>query len=264
MKRLLVTLLTALMALGAHAGLDHRYVAWEALLERHVRWLPDQAQTRVDYAGLARERAALQQVLAQWSAVRAAEFDAFTREQQMAFLINAYNGFTLELILTRWPDLKSIKDLGSFFTSPWKQRFFTLLDARRHLDWIEHEQLRPRYQEPRIHAAVNCASIGCPALRPEAFVAERLDAQLEDGMRRFVGDRSRNRVRDGRLEVNEIFKWFREDFERGHRGWRRVEDVFATYARQVSDDPAVLLRLRERTLPLQFLDYDWSLNGVAR
>lgn len=264
MKRLLLALVTTLFALSAQAALDHRYAAWENLLARHVRWLPDQVQTRVDYAGFARDRVALQQVLAEWSAVRSAEFEAYSREQQMAFLINAYNGFTVELILTRWPDLKSIKDIGSFFFSPWKQRFFTLLDEPRHLDWIEHEQLRPRYREPRVHAAVNCASIGCPALRPEAFVAARLDAQLEDGMRRFVADRTRNRVREGRLEVNEVFKWFREDFELGHRGWNRVEDVFATHAQRLSDDAAVQQRLRERKLPVSFLAYDWSLNGVGR
>ena len=124
------------------------------------------------------------------SAVPPAEFERWSREQQMAFLVNAYNAFTVELILTRWPDLKSIKDLGSLLQSPWKKKFFVLLGEERHLDWIEHEQLRPRYQDPRVHAAVNCASIGCPALRPEAFVAPRLDAQFDDGMQRFMSDRT--------------------------------------------------------------------------
>jgi hypothetical protein len=192
------------------------------------------------------------------------EFDAWPKPQQMAFLINAYNAFTVELILTRYPDLKSIKDLGSFLVSPWKKKFFKLLGEERHLDWIEHEQLRPNYADPRVHAAVNCASIGCPALRHEAFTAPKLDAQLDDGMQRFMADRTRNRVQDGALEVSMIFKWFREDFEKGHRGFARLEDVFAAYAPQLSDDAAVQARLKAKSLPVNHLDYDWSLNAMGR
>lgn len=243
---------------------DHTYPAWTALLARHVRWLPDGKQSRVDYAGLAAERAALQAVLAEWSAVTPAAFAAWSQAHQMAFLINAYNGFTVELILSGWPGLKSIKDLGSVFQSPWKKRFFSLLGEPRHLDWIEHEQLRPRYADPRIHAAVNCASIGCPALRPEAFTAAKLDAQLEDGMQRFMADRTRNRYANGRLEVSQIFKWFREDFEQGHRGFSRLEDVMARYADQLADSPAERERIRAKAVPIAHLDYDWSLNAVGR
>jgi hypothetical protein len=250
--------------LRAQTTFDHGHALWDGLVKKHVRWLPDGAQSRVDYAGFAADRAALKKLLDGFSRVTRAEFDAFSRAQQMAFLINAYNAFTVELILTKWPDLKSIKDLGSLFSSPWKNEFFTLLGERRHLDWVEHEMLRPRYRDPRVHAAVNCASIGCPALRDEAFVAERLDAQLEDGMRRFLSDRTRNRVRDGRLQVNEIFKWYRADFERGDRGWRDLKDVFAAYAEQLSDDADVKRRLRDKALPVDFLDYDWSLNVVGR
>lgn len=238
--------------------------AWDALLKKHVRWLPDNRQSRVDYAGFQADRAALKKVLATMSAVSPAEFDAWSRPEQMAFLINAYNAFTVELVLTKYPDLTSIKDLGSFIQSPWKKKFFRLLGDERHLDWIEHEQLRPRYADPRVHAAVNCASIGCPALRHEAFTATKLEAQLEDGMLRFMGDRTRNRVRDGRLEVSAIFKWFREDFEKGHLGLQQLEDVFARYAAQLSDDPAEQARLKAKTMPVSHLDYDWSLNALGR
>jgi hypothetical protein len=259
-----LALACALPARPAFAqAFDPSYAAWDALLKKHVRWLPDGKQSRVDYAGLARDRPALQSVLAGLSAVPRAEFDRWSAPERMAFLVNAYNAFTVELILTRYPDLKSIKDIGSLLRSPWKQEFFTLLGARRHLDWIEHEQLRPLYAEPRVHAAVNCASIGCPALRPEAFVAARLEAQLEDGMARFLGDRTRNRVRNGKVEASAIFKWFREDFERGHQGFSRVEDVFARYAAQMTDVPAEQAALRGRSLPVDHLDYDWALNATA-
>lgn len=115
-----------------------------------------------------------------------------------------------------------------------------------------------------MHAAVNCASVGCPALRPEAFTAERLEAQLEDGMRRFLSDRSRNRWANGRLEVSMVFKWFREDFEKGQLGFSRLEDVMARYADQLADTSAAREAIRARSVPIAFLDYDWSLNAVGR
>lgn len=255
-----------LLALPAYAqgGFDHGYAAWDALLRKHVRWLPDGKQSRVDYDGFKADRAQLKTVLDTMAAVPKTEFDRWTREQRMALLINAYNAYTVELILTKYPDLKSIKELGSFVQSPWRKKFFSLLGEQRHLDWIEHEQLRPLYQDPRVHGAVNCASIGCPALRPEAFTAAQLDAQLDDGMLRFMSDRTRNRVRDGRLEVSSIFKWFREDWEQGHRGFRRADDLYAFHAAQLSDDAAEQAKLRERALPVHHLDYDWSLNALGR
>ena len=248
------------------AGLDHNYAAWDTLLQKHVKWLPDGKQSRIDYRGLAADRSALQAVLAQWSAVTPAQFAAFSRDQQMAFLINAYNGFTAELILTKYPGLKSIKDAGSLIQSPWKNKFFTLLGEPRHLDWIEHEQLRPKYNDPRVHAAVNCASIGCPALRPDAFTAAKLDNQLSDGMLRFMGDRTRNRysAQPDKVEVSSIFKWFREDFEKGQRGFAKLEDVFAFYADQLTDDASARDKLRAKTVSISFLDYDWSLNDKGR
>lgn len=263
MRRLFVLLLMLLSGL-AQAQFDPTYGRWDALVKKHVRWLPDNKQSRVDYAAFQADRAALKLVLDGLSTVPKAEFDTWPREQRMAFLINAYNAFTVELILTKYPDLKSIKELGSFVQSPWKKKFFVLLGEERTLDWIEHEQLRPLYNDPRVHGAVNCASIGCPALRNEAFTAARLEAQLEDGMLRFLGDRTRNRVQGGQLEVNAIFKWFKDDFEKGQQGFSRVEDVFAKYAAQLSDKPEEQARLRAKTLPIRHLEYDWSLNLVGR
>ncbi len=240
------------------------YAAWDGLLRSHVRWLADGKQSRVDYRGFAADRPALKAVLAEWSAVPQTTFSGWSASERMAFLINAYNGFTVESILTKYPNLKSIKDLGSLVSSPWKNRFFTLLGEPRHLDWIEHEQLRPNYADPRVHAAVNCASIGCPALRPEAFVAGRLDAQLEDGMKRFMGDRTRNRYADGRLEVSAIFKWFREDFEKGHKGISSVQDFMARHAEQLADSVADREKIKSKSVPIAYLDYDWSLNDAGR
>ena len=243
---------------------DHQYAAWDALLKKHVRWLPDNKQSRVNYKGFAADKAGFKKVLDAFSAVPRADFDKWTREQQMVFLTNAYNAFTIQHILSKYPDLKSIKDLGSLIQSAWKKKFFTLLGEERHLDWIEHEQLRPRYNEPRIHVAVNCASIGCPALPPEAFTPARFDAQLEEGMVRFLGDRTRNRMADGKLEVSQIFKWFREDFEKGNKGFSKLEDVFAKYAEQLADVSADREKIKAKSVSITHLDYDWSLNDLGR
>jgi hypothetical protein len=251
-----------LMGIQVHAAeLDHSYAQWDALTKKHVRWLPDNKQSRVNYAAFLAERAQLKTVLTALSAVTKAEFDKFSREQQMAFYINAYNAFTVELILTKYPDLKSIKDLGSVLSSPWKKKFFTLLGEERSLDWLEHEQLRVRYQDPRIHAAIVCASIGCPALRNEAFTAAKLDAQLDDGMQRFLGDKTRNRYAAGKLE---IFKWFKVDFEKGDKGFSSVDDVLAFYANALAANPADVAKLKAKGVPISYLDYDWSLNDVGR
>jgi len=263
-------LLVLAVWLGAGAGaaarrpFDHTHTGWNRLLRQHVQWLPDGVQSRVDYDGVAAERATLTTVLDGMSAVTSGEFERWRRAEQMAFLINAYNAFTVELILTAWPRITSIRDLGSLLRSPWRRPFFTLLGARRHLDWIEHEQLRPRYGEPRIHAAVNCAAIGCPALRPEAFVAAKLDAQLDDSMQRFMADRTRNRVAGGRLEVSAIFRWYRADFEQGRGGVTSVAAFFARYADALTDEPREQTALREQTLRVTYLPYDWALNARGR
>ena len=166
-------------------------------------------------------------MLDDYSKVPKAEFDAWTKPQQQAFLINAYNAFTVEKILTRYPDLKSIRDFGSVFGNPWKDKFFTLFGQPSYLDQIEHEILRKEgvYDEPRVHVAVVCASIGCPMLRNEAFIADKLEAQLEDGMRRFLSDRTRNRYnpQTKKLEISKIFDWYGKDFEKGHKGFTSVK-----------------------------------------
>jgi hypothetical protein len=264
MKKIIILCLGLLLGSGAFAQFDHAYSGWDALTRKHVKWLPDNKQSRVDYAGFKADHAEVKKALDALSALPKAEFDGWSQAQQKAFLINAYNAYTVELILGKYPDLKSIKDLGSFTQSAWKKKFFKLWGEERTLDWIEHEQLRPNYADPRVHAAVNCASIGCPALRAEAFTAAKLEAQLDDGMLRFMGDRTRNRVKGGNLEVSSIFKWFKEDFEKGHQGFNKVEDVFAKYAVQLTDDAAEQAKLRAKSLSVNHLDYDWSLNGVGR
>jgi hypothetical protein len=258
--RRVLALTLALTALPALA-FDHRYADYGRLLAEHVHWSADGHASTVDYAGLRQQKAALDDVLSRWSAVTETEFQAWSRAQQMSFLINAYNGFTLQLIVDAEPGLKSIRDLGSLLRSPWKQRFFTLLGERRHLDWVEHEKLRVDYPDARIHFAVNCASIGCPALRPEPFTADQLEAQMDDSTERFFKDRSRNRfdAGSGTLRVSKLLDWYAEDFTVDGRAdpkaWLQAR------ADWLSEDAAERERIRRGDFRLDFLDYDWALNA---
>lgn len=181
-------LIAAALLVWAGQALAFDHSVWDRLLRRNVVVLEEGRASRVTYAAL--DRAALHAYLKALSAVGETEFKSWPRAEQMAFLINAYNAFTVEKILTRYPDLESIRDFGRFFGNPFKDDFFTLLGRKASLDAIEHGMLRKDYREPRVHFALNCASIGCPMLRDEAFTAARLEAQLGDGMKRFLSDRA--------------------------------------------------------------------------
>jgi len=265
--RLALAILALCAALPA-AAFDQGYTAWDALLKKHVRYLPAGNASRLDYAGMKRDHDAFKAVLGDFEKLPRAEFDAWAKPQQEAFLMNAYNAFTVEKILTRYPDIHSIRDFGTVFGNPWKDKFFTLFGEPMNLDGIEHGMLRKEgvYDEPRVHVAVVCASIGCPMLRNEAFVAGRLDAQLEDAMRRFLSDRSRNRYdpASGTLQVSKIFDWYGKDFEHGWHGYTSVKATLARYADLLADRAQDRAAIRAQTPDVTFLDYDWSLNDIAR
>jgi hypothetical protein len=249
-------------------GFDHTHEPWTRLLSKHVVLRADGNASKVDYAGMASDRAALNDYLARLSSLDSSSFARLDTRQQLAFLINAYNAFTIELILTRYPRLASIKDLGSLWQSPWKKRFFSLLGNETSLDDIENGMLRRpgRFDDPRIHFAINCASIGCPALRPEAYGAQQLDTQLDAQAATFLADRARNRWNPERqrLEVSMLFDWFGDDFRRGFRGLSSPEALFARHADVLADRPADRERIRTLRAELGFLPYDWSLNDVRR
>jgi len=260
-----------LLLLGAlpssSLAFDQSHAGWDALLKRHVHWDAKGVASRVDYATIKQDPIELEGYLKQLTSVSEQEYAGWNKQQQLSFLINAYNAFTIELILTRYPDLTSIKDLGSLFSSPWKKRFFTLLGKKRSLDDLEQGLIRQPgvFDEPRIHVALVCASIGCPALRNEAFVAERLDVQLEDSLRRFLSDRSRNRYNPAsdQLEVSKIFDWYGGDFV-GFRGHHSVVSLLGDYAELLTDDKKAQLRIKAGDRSLDFLDYDWRLNDSQR
>jgi hypothetical protein len=261
MRRLGVgVVLCLLLAAQPARAFDHAHGEWTALLARHVTVLDGGEASRLSYAGMARDRARLRAYLDALSAVTGAEFAGWTRPRRLAFLLNAYNAFTVEKVLTRYPGLRSIRDFGRVFGNPWKDRFFRLLGRAESLDGIEHGLIRRpgAFDEPRIHFAANCASVGCPMLREEAYVAERLDAQLEDQVRRFLSDRSRNRISGDALEISRIFDWYAADFAAGGG----VSAWLASRAEWLSLTAAEQAALRAGQLKIAFLPYDWALNDA--
>ena len=269
MKKFLGLLAVASAALAASAqSFDHSHAAFTALLKMHVVVVDGGKASKLKYPELKKDRLRLQYYLDTLSKVSETEFNAWSKPQRMAFLINAYNGYTLELILQNYP-VKSIKDIGGVFDNRWKRKFFKLFGQDFFLDRIEHDTLRKpgAYNEVRVHYAINCAAIGCPALREEAFVADRLDEQLEQQAVRFLSDRARNRFAGGKLQVSMIFNWFKDDWAGGYTGFdgntpaiKSREDYFARYAKVLADDPVDQQAIASGKASISHLDYDWSLN----
>ncbi len=256
-------LLCAALLLSSAASIAQTPVPvarWNDLLQRNVKDIDDGHASQVDYAGMRRDQAQLDAYTHQLSAVTAEQFQGWGRDQQKAFLINAYNAFTVQLVLTHWPQLGSIKDLGGLFSGPWKIDFFTLLGRRSTLDQVELRLRSADYADPRVHFALNCASISCPMLRAEGYIAERLNLQLDDAMIRFLGDRSRNRYdpRSDALQASKIFDWYAGDFSQAP--YRSVAGLLAQHAAQLSDDPEVVARLHAQQVDIHYLPYDWHVN----
>lgn len=240
--------------------IDHS--EWDAVLKKHLIIKDNGAITQVDYAALAKNRKPLKSYIKTLAAVSEETFNQLSKDDQLALLINLYNAATVELILTGFPEIDSIKDLGSLFRSPWKKEIVSLFGKKISLDDLEHGLIRgERYQEPRIHFAVNCASIGCPALRAEAYVGERLSDQLNEQTRLFLSDRSRNRLVGDELKVSSIFKWYREDFEKGWQGFSSLPQFFAEYADALGINAQQVIALEKGEINIGFLDYDWRLNS---
>lgn len=260
----LVILIGTLILPPTASAAEPLHAPWQALLDAHVETLSQGYATRVDYDGMLRDRARLERYLERLASVSRESFDAWTPARQLAFLLNAYNAWTIDLVLSAYPELDSIRDLGNWFRSPWERRFVSLFGKEWTLDELEHDLIRGsgRYREPRIHFAVNCASIGCPALSKRAFTGDDLDAQLDAATRRFLSDRSRNRLEDGRLRVSRIFDWYRGDFESGWRGADSLAAFLARYADALELTPEQAQRLAAGEIQITFLRYDWGLNDA--
>ena len=235
----------------ASAEFDQSHALFDGTLKHFVH------DARVDYAELKAHPQDLNRYLDQVALVAKPEFRQWNQKQQIAFLINAYNAFTLRLIIDHYP-LKSIKDIGSYVSGPWDQPVVHLFGETLTLDTIEHKMLRRDYREPRIHFALVCAAKGCPPLRNEAYVADRLDEQLDDQARKFLANTQKNRVdsREHVIYLSPIFKWYAADFEKKSGS---VLAALKTYWPEKSQ-----AALSSGGFKIRYTDYNWSLNDVDK
>ena len=215
---------------------------FDQLLHRHV-----DGPGLVDYDGLKSEAGELDRYI---ETLATAPFDDLGRTEKLALLINAYNAFTLRLILDHLP-VRSIRDIDG----NWTEKRWNLAGRTFSLNELEHKQIRDHFKEPRIHFVLVCAAIGCPRLRDEAYVGERLEEQLED-QTRYAHDHDRWLVYEreaGVLHLTELYNWYGTDFEQ-HSG--SLLDFARKYSLELEEDLTA-----GREVEVQFLDYDWDLNS---
>ena len=219
------------------------YGTYAELLQAHVR------DGVVDYAGFKADEARLDDYLARNGRVNP---ESLSREDRFAYYINAYNAWTIKLILTGYPGVKSIKDLGSLLQSPWKKPFVKIDGRTLTLDEIEHSILRPQFKDARVHFAIVCASKSCPPLMAQPYRGAVLDDQLNRVTTAFLNRPGNYRLEGDRFEVSSIFKWFGEDFG----------NLFDFYIRYAQGDLKQALQSGRDRIRIGYLDYDWSLNGT--
>ena len=216
---------------------------WTSLLETYVK------NGVVNYQGFKTDEEILNRYLKVLEKIDPA---MLSPNEQFAFYVNAYNAWTIKLILRGYPGIKSIKDLGSFFKAPWEKKICRIDGAIITLDDIEHKILRARFKDPRVHFAVNCASRSCPPLIPEPYQGKDLDTQLDNSARSFINNPLKNRIESETLYVSRIFKWFPKDFK---------NDVVGFVLKYADGDFKKELIAKKGKLKIKYLKYDWSLNN---
>jgi hypothetical protein len=226
---------------------DVDHAAWDAILERHLRRGGD-GVARFDYAG-----ASLGAVNGYVADLEAIDPTGLTGGAAFAYWVNLYNAATVQVVLEAWP-VSSIRRIGGTLLAPgpWRRPFLTVAGQSLSLDDIEHGILRPIWREPRIHFAVNCASIGCPDLAPRAWAAPRLEPMLEEATRRFINHPRGARVENRRLTVSSIFHWYAGDFG-------GTDAAVIAYLRRHAEPP--LAAALEDVTRIAAHQYDWALNG---
>ena len=269
-RRLFIGLLALLFAAGLSAApsadlwprwqqhdpdstrsVDHQ--AWSDWLGAQIQ-VGDDGIHRIAYGKVT--PAARKQLQDYLAALQGEPVSRLNRREQWAYWINLYNAATVEVVLAHYP-VDSIRDIdispGFFANGPWGKALLKVEGVALSLNDVEHRILRPIWQDPRIHYAVNCASLGCPNLAREAYTAERLDSQLNAAARAFVNHPRGARVENGELTVSSIYAWFEEDFGDSEAAVVRHLQRYA--------GPDLKRSLGART-GIDDDDYDWRLNDA--
>jgi len=227
------------------------FTTWDGLLRRYLNTAPNGINLFRYGAVTAADKAVLDKTIAKLAAL---PISTYNRAQQRAYWVNLYNALTVKVVLAHYP-VASIMDIdispGFFSFGPWDKKLLRIEGEAISLNDIEHRILRPLWGDPRIHYALNCASLGCPNLAARAYIAQDMDARLEAAARRFINHPRGVRFEDGDLVVSSIYDWFIEDFG--------------------GDEAGVLAHLRKYAAPeliqkiaqhgrLDRASYDWRLN----
>lgn len=217
--------------------------AFNGILQKYVS-----SAGNVNYKHLLKDSTSLSQYLKNLSNNPPAT--NWSRDEKLAYWINAYNGFTLQLILRHYP-VKSIKDIGSkikipFVNTPWDAKFIRIGKNYVDLNHIEHGILRKQFSEPRIHFAIVCASVSCPKLLNEAYTPEKLNQQLNEQASNFINDPSRNKITPNAIRLSKIFSWFKGDFTK--------KGSLINFLNQYSK-----IKINPNA-SFSTLDYNWNLN----
>lgn len=214
---------------------------WNNLLKKYVN-----KNGAVNYKGFIRDSVALNVYLTMLSNNK--PDSTFTNNEKFAYWINAYNAFTVKLIIQNYP-LKSIKDIRSAATnnSPWDKRFFKIAGKEMTLNIIEHQILRKEFNDPRLHFAINCASNSCPKLLNESFEAVTLNNQLEERAKDFINDVTKNIIKPNLVQISSILLWYGTDFTKA--GVTKIEYLNRYSKTKINPSATV-----------EYLKYDWALN----
>lgn len=224
----------------------HDHLIWDKLTQKHVT-----GKGFVNYKGFIKDSTKLNNYLELLE--KNHPKDTWTSNQRKAYWINAYNAYTIKLIVNNYP-VESIKDLGGSIykvNTPWDIKFINIGEEEYDLNNIEHSILRKEWEDPRIHAAVNCASVSCPALMQGAYTADKLDQQLDAQMKRFIQDASKNTIGKDKLKLSKIFKWFSGDFKNVSPSVIAYLNKYATV--KISENADV-----------EYLEYSWDLNDATK
>ena len=248
---LFITLLTAFTCTNSNtttynttnaAPVDHSI--FDKLLKKYVN-----DKGLVNYKGIKSEVKVLDQYLDMLSKNPPAS--SWSKNEQMAYWINAYNAFTIKDVVKHYP-IESIKDIGSkiqipFVTTPWAEKFFTIGGEKMSLDNIEHGTLRKKYNDPRIHFSLVCASISCPRLRNEAYTADKLEAQLNDQGNDFLNNPAKNKINKDESKLSKYFDWYKGDWKEGNQSVVKWVNKYSTT--KITDNTKI-----------DYMDYNWNLN----
>ncbi len=229
------------ISLFGQSGVSHN--GFDQLLQKYV-----DDQGMVNYKGLKQDRSKLKSYLAILE--NNAPQKSWTRDQKLAYWINAYNAYTLDLILEHYP-VKSIKEIGStikipFVSTAWDVKFINIGGKEYDLNNIEHGIIRKEFNEPRIHFALVCAAVSCPKLQNRAYTPEKLEEQLTTAAKQFLANPSKNKISSNKATLSKLFNWYGGDF--------KTDGTLIEYINKYS---ATTLN---KNAKIAWMDYNWDLN----